>query len=92
MNEMQMDILEKIDLEESLNLFKKKQKEGYRICPRCGNVMSEGLEYNALDRRTNDLMICPPCGVEQGIEDMIGKKKELQDFWFYNNEKEWLNK
>lgn len=45
------------------------QKQGEKICPRCGHKMNDVLTENALSRYV-DLYICYECGEDEGIRSL----------------------
>lgn len=50
-------------------------------CPRCGeNTMLEGQTRNALSRH-EDIYVCPRCGNEEAVLDMMGKMKPLTEWY-----------
>lgn len=54
-------------------------------CPRCGvRKMRKELENNALSRRV-DLYICPDCGTEESLEDFLGARKPLKNWFLFSS-------
>ena len=52
-------------------------------CPRCGRMTLRKRDvYNALSRHTDEpVYICPECGVDEALRDMMGDVLPLSDWW-----------
>lgn len=64
-----------------LEIFAKAQKDGLRICPRCGCTLKEKLVTNAMSRQM-DIYICDKCGVAEALEYMEGIRNPLSKWKF----------
>jgi predicted RNA-binding Zn-ribbon protein involved in translation (DUF1610 family) len=49
-----------------------------RICPRCGGKFTG---HGAVSRHAENAVICPDCGTEEALLDLIGKPKKASHWW-----------
>ena len=78
----------KNNLEKKLEEWKDYQKGDNLRCPRCGYLsMRPNPIENALSRRY-DIYICSQCGTEEAMEDFLGNKMELEDWYFARMEED----
>lgn len=65
---------------EKVDAFARRQKDGVRMCPRCGCLtVKDRLATNALSRHA-DVYICDTCGMDEAIRDMKGDAMPLKDW------------
>ena len=69
-----------IAAKKAVDNFAARQKDGVRICPRCGRTtVKDRLHTNALSRYA-DIYICDMCGMDEAIRDFHGQVMPLKDW------------
>jgi len=64
----------------ALDKFAAGQRDGMRLCPRCGQLsMKDKLHTNALSRHTS-VYICDRCGTDEAIREFVGNDLPLMEW------------
>lgn len=64
----------------ALYKFAAGQKDGSRLCPRCGRLsMKEKLHTNALSRHAH-VYVCDECGTDEAVREFAGNDLPLMEW------------